>query len=208
MSTYSDMAAQGLKGTWWLSKNLAINSTRRGLILGRHILGAWQQRRLNKAMNRLGSQFFTALEQGETNPLVVSAVSDAVQKAKDLKALKDKNCQAMEIIRARIRATWKKEAPPPGATPEAAAPEPEEALEAEQAMEPEVAAEVVEAVAPEAAQEPEEAQQPAEAVQPEETVKSEEAEKPEEVVQAEEVEKPEATEKPKETEKPQEPPAS
>ena len=36
-------------------------------------------------MRRLGEQFFQALERGETNPLVVSEVSDAVNQAKECK---------------------------------------------------------------------------------------------------------------------------
>ena len=87
-------------------------------------------------MRRLGEQFFQALERGETNPLVVSEVSDAVKKAKDLKEIKDKNYQAMAATREKIRAAWAKEPPPPPApeTPPAAA-EPTEAA-AEKPEEP------------------------------------------------------------------------
>ena len=85
---------------------------RRGLILGRYTLACWQKQKVNKAMRRLGEQFFQALEQGETNPLVVSAVSDAVNRAKDLKAVKDKNYQAVAATREKIRAAWVKEPPP------------------------------------------------------------------------------------------------
>jgi hypothetical protein len=115
---YQGLAIQGLKTTWWYTRNLALNSLRRGLILGRYTWGAWQQRRLNRALRQLGTQFFQALERGETNPLVVSQVSDAVQRAKDLKEVKEKNRQAMDAIRNRIRSAWTKEPPPPAAPPE------------------------------------------------------------------------------------------
>jgi hypothetical protein len=130
---YQSLAAKGLKCTCWYAKTLALNTLRRGLILGRYTLACWQKQKVNKAMRRLGEQFFQALERGETNPLVVSEVSDAVKKAKDLKEIKDKNYQAMAATREKIRAAWTKEPPPPApetppaaAEPTAAAEKPEE----------------------------------------------------------------------------------
>jgi hypothetical protein len=119
---YKGLALKGLTGVWWYTKTLALNMMRRGLLLGRYTLACWQKQKVNRAMRRLGEQFFQALEQGETNPLVVSAVSDAVNKAKDVKEGKDKNYQAMAAIREKIRAAWAKEPPPPPApeTPPAA----------------------------------------------------------------------------------------
>ena len=114
---FKGLALKGLKGTWWYARILTLNTLRRGLILGRYILACWQKQKVNKAMRRLGEQFFQALEQGETNPLVVSAVSDAVNKAKDLKEVKNKNYQAMAAIREKIRAAWAKE-PSPAPAPE------------------------------------------------------------------------------------------
>ena len=122
---YQGLAIKGLKATWWYTRNLAINSLRRGLILARYALACWQKQKVNKAMRHLGVQFFQALERGETNPLVVSEVSDAVRKAKDLKESKDKNYQAIAAIRDRMRAAWAKEpplAPAPEPPPEAAEP--------------------------------------------------------------------------------------
>jgi hypothetical protein len=113
---YQGLAAKGLKCTCWYAKTLALNTLRRGLILGRYTLACWQKQKVNKAMRRLGEQFFRALERGETNPLVVSEVSDAVKKAKDLNEIKDKNYQAMAATREKIRA----------AEPTAAAEKPEE----------------------------------------------------------------------------------
>jgi hypothetical protein len=116
---------KGLKGAGWYATTLALNMMRRGLILGRYTLACWQKQKVNKAMRRLGEQFFQALEQGESNPLVRSEVSDAVQKAKDLKEVKDKNYQAVAAIREKIRAAWVKESPPPpaGKTEEAEKPQ-------------------------------------------------------------------------------------
>jgi hypothetical protein len=131
---YQGLAIKGFKGAGWYAKNLALNTLRRGLILGRYTLACWQKQKVNKAMRRVGEQFFLALEQGETNPLVVSEVSDAVKKAKDLKEVKDKNYQAVAAIREKIRAAWAnepppapaRETPPAAAEPTAAAEQPEE----------------------------------------------------------------------------------
>ena len=131
---YQGLAIKGFKGAGWYAKTLALNTLRRGLILGRYTLACWQKQKVNKAMRRLGEQFFQALAQGETNPLVVSEVSDAVKKAKDLKAVRDKNYQAVAAIREKIRAAWAKEpppapareTPPAAAEPTAAAEQPEE----------------------------------------------------------------------------------
>ena len=112
---YQDLATKGLKGAGWYAKTLALNTLRRSLILGRYTLACWQKQKVNKAMRRLGEQFFQALERGETNPLVVSEVSDAVKKAKDLKEVKDRNYQAVAAIREKIRAAWAKEPLPPPA---------------------------------------------------------------------------------------------
>jgi hypothetical protein len=129
---YQGLAAKGFKGfkaVMWYAKTLSLNMLRRGLILGRYTLACWQKQRVNKAMRRLGEQFFQALEQGETNPLVVSAVSDAVKKAKDLKEVQDKNYQAVTATREKIRAAWAKE-PPPAPAPITPPPaEPTEAAE-------------------------------------------------------------------------------
>jgi hypothetical protein len=112
---YQGLAAQGLKGlkaAGCFAMTLALNTLRRGLILGRYTLACWQKQKVNKAMRRVGEQFFQALERGETNPLVVSEVSDAVNRAKDVKEAKDKNYQAMAAIREKMRAAWSKEPPP------------------------------------------------------------------------------------------------
>ena len=127
---YQGLALKGLKGAWWYTRTLSLNALRRGLILSRYTLACWQKQKVNKAMRRLGEQFFQALERGETNPLVVSEVSDAVKKAKDVKEARDKNYQAVAAIREKIRAAWVQEPPPVPApeTPPAPA-EPTEAPE-------------------------------------------------------------------------------
>ena len=130
---YQGLPAKGLKGAWWFATTLALNTLRRGLILGRYTLACWQKQKVNKAMRRLGDQFFQALERGATNPLVVSEVSDAVNQAKDVKEAKDKNYQAVAAIREKIRAAWAKEPAPVPAmeTPPPAEPaEPTEPTEA------------------------------------------------------------------------------
>jgi len=132
---YQGLATKGLKGAGWYAKNLALNTLRRGLILGRYTLACWQKQKVNKAMRRVGEQFFQALEQGETNPLVVSEVSDAVKKAKDLKEVKDKNYQAVAAIREKIRAAWANE-PPPAPAPETPPAAAEKTAAAEQPEEP------------------------------------------------------------------------
>jgi hypothetical protein len=119
---YPGLAAKGLKGlrcAGWFTKTLALNTLRRGLILSRYTLACWQKQKVNRAMRRLGEEFFQALERGETNPLVVSEVSDAVNKAKDVKEARDKNYQAVAVTREKIRAAWTKEPPagPPMETP-------------------------------------------------------------------------------------------
>jgi hypothetical protein len=118
---YQGLALKVLKNTGWYAKTLVLNTLRRSLILGRYTLACWQKQKVNKATRRLGEEFFQALERGETNPLVVSEVSDAVRKAKDLKEAKDKNYQAVAAIREKMRAAWIKEpvAPPSPETPPA-----------------------------------------------------------------------------------------
>jgi hypothetical protein len=136
---YQGLVLKGLKGAWWYARTLSLNALRRGLILSRYTLACWQKQKVNKAMRRLGEQFFQALERGETNPLVVGEVSDAVKKAKDVKEARDKNYQAVTAIREKIRAAWTQEPPPPAPAPEpppAAAEAPEKTEEAQKPQEP------------------------------------------------------------------------
>ncbi len=129
-----EKAVAGLKttgrGTWILT----VNTARRVKILGRYGLAYWQQRKINRALNRLGTQTFGALEQGEGNPMTAPEVNEAVQKAKELKEIKEKNYQAMEAIRERIRTSRVKEPPPP--PPEAPPVEAKEAEKTEEAEKP------------------------------------------------------------------------
>jgi hypothetical protein len=139
---YQGLAAKGFKGlkcVGGFAWTLALNTLRWGVILGRYTLACWQKQKVNKAMRRLGEQFFQALERGETNPLVVSEVSDAVNRAKDLKAVIDKNYQAMAATREKIRAAWTKEPPPVPAVetpPPATEPEATDPAAAEKHEEP------------------------------------------------------------------------
>lgn len=148
-----DKAAGGLKkilsGTW----SFSINTARRAEILRRHGLAYWQQRKIDRALSKVGHHTFEALEQGESNPLAVPEVNEALDKARKLKEKKDKNYQSMEAIRERIRASRAKEPPPPPPAAPPAAP-PEAAPEAPSAETAEVketkeAEETKEAVKPE-----------------------------------------------------------
>jgi hypothetical protein len=98
-------AATGLKKTWCSTWTFTVNTGRRLKILGRKVLGFWQQRKINKAMAVLGVKTFQALEQGEGNPLVAPEVNAAVQKAKELKEVQEKNCLAIQAIRERVRSS-------------------------------------------------------------------------------------------------------
>lgn len=98
-----EKTAAGMKTAWCTTSTFAANLGRRVLILGRYSLACWQQYRIKQAMHKLGAQTFQALERGEANPLVAPEVSEAVQKAKELKEIKDQNYQAIEAIRERIR---------------------------------------------------------------------------------------------------------
>lgn len=128
-----EKAVAGLKTTCRGAWILTVNTARRVKILGCYGLAYWQQRRINRALTRLGTQTFRALEQGEGNPMIAPEVNEAVHKAKELKEIKAKNYQAMEAIRERIRTSRVKEPPPPP-PPSPEAP-PAEAQEAEKTTE-------------------------------------------------------------------------
>ncbi len=81
----------------------AVNSMRRGLILGRYTLACWQQQRMRCAQRRLGKAVLAALEQGEVNPMLAEGVKDALDKAKAIQARKDQQYQAVAVIREKIR---------------------------------------------------------------------------------------------------------
>jgi hypothetical protein len=100
-----EKAATGLKKTWCSTWTFMVNSARRAQILGRKGLGYWHQRNINKAMAMLGDKTFQALEQGESNPLTAPEVNAAIQKAKDLKYVKEKNYLAIQAIRERIQSS-------------------------------------------------------------------------------------------------------
>lgn len=103
MSTdFKDMAASGAKKTWCTLWTFTVNSGRRLKILGRYVLACGQQQKIKKATHDLGEKFFQALARGEANPLAAPEVNEAVQKAKDLREIKEKNYQAIAAIRERI----------------------------------------------------------------------------------------------------------
>jgi len=98
-----DKAASGLKKTWCSTSTFAVNSGRRTKILARKGVGYWQQRKIDKALAKLGAHAFEALEQGQDNPLTAPEVNAAIQKAKDLKYEKEKNELAIQAIREKIQ---------------------------------------------------------------------------------------------------------
>jgi len=98
-----EKAASGLKKSWCTTWTFAVNTGRRAKILGRYGLACWQQQKLKRALAKLGDKTFQALEQGEANPLVAPEVNAAVQKAKELKEVKERNYLAIQAIRERIK---------------------------------------------------------------------------------------------------------
>lgn len=96
-------ATGALKTICSYAKIFTCNTLRRGLILGRYTLICGQQQRLRRAQRRLGNAVLQALDQGEVNPMLTEAVKDALEKAKTVKAGKDKHYQAIEGIREKIR---------------------------------------------------------------------------------------------------------
>ncbi len=90
-------------GYWCHLLTFTANTARRARILGRYALACWLQQKIRKATRLLGEKTYQALERGEANPLVAPEVSEAVQKAKDLKDLKDKNYRVIAAIREQIR---------------------------------------------------------------------------------------------------------
>lgn len=98
-------AATGLKKTWCSTWTFAVNTGRRAKILARYGLACWQQQKIKCALAKLGDQTFKALEQGESNPLMAPEVNAALQKAKDLKYVKEKNYLAIQALRERIQSS-------------------------------------------------------------------------------------------------------
>jgi hypothetical protein len=114
-------AAGALKTIWAYTQMFTLNSLRRVLILWRYTLICLQQQRLRRAQRRLGGAVLQGLEQGEVNPMLTEKVKDSLEKAKVIKAGKDKHYQAIDAIREKIRTAC-----PGGSPPKAAEPPPEE----------------------------------------------------------------------------------
>lgn len=100
-----DQAAQGLRTSGCSLWTFTLNTGRRLRILGRYTLACWQQQKIRKANRLLGEKTIEALARGEANPLVAPEVNEAVQKAKDLLEVKEKNYQAIAAIREEIRSS-------------------------------------------------------------------------------------------------------
>jgi hypothetical protein len=118
-SDLKDKAASGLKTTWCTSWTFAVNSGRRGKILARKGVGYWKQRKVDKALAKVGAHAFEALEQGQDNPMSAPEVNAAIQKARDLKQEKEKNDMAIQAIREKIQGSCEVATPDkPGAMEE------------------------------------------------------------------------------------------
>ena len=102
--------------------SFTMNTLRRLIILGRYTLICWKQQRLRRGWRRLGQRVHAALEQGEVNPMLTEPVKDAVQKVRKVKALKDRQYEAIAALRAKIRGV---KAPEPAAPAEEPAEPPE-----------------------------------------------------------------------------------
>ena len=96
-------ASGSMKTVWGCTKIFALNTMRRVLILGRYTLICARQQRLRCALRGLGGAVLQALEQGEVNPMLTENVKDALEKAKAVKAGKDKHYQAIDALREKIR---------------------------------------------------------------------------------------------------------
>lgn len=101
--------------------NFLANMVRRLLIFGHYILICWRQQRLRRAWRQLGQRLHQSLEEGEVNLMLTEPVKDAVDKARQLKAGKDRQYQAIAEIREKIRAG--RVAKPAAPSPEASGPQ-------------------------------------------------------------------------------------
>ncbi|MBM4285403.1 MAG: hypothetical protein FJ128_09165 [Deltaproteobacteria bacterium] len=106
MSRESGERGGGAGAALKYARIIFLNTGRRLLILGRRLVLRWQRRRLTRACGRLGFQVLDSLETGEVNPLLTEAVKDTLNQARDLKALLDRQTQAIAAIRARMAQAW------------------------------------------------------------------------------------------------------
>lgn len=100
---YAEKAGSLFSAVFHFIIMFAFNTLRRSVILGRYTLICWQQQRLRRAWRQLGQRVHLALEEGEVNPMLTEPVKDAVQKARKLKAGKDRQYEAIQALRAKIR---------------------------------------------------------------------------------------------------------
>src|SRR5574340_1618400 len=103
-SDLKNKAVRSRKTVWGCAKIFTVNTMGRALILSRYTLICARQQRLRRALRRLGDRVLQALEQGEVNPMLTEEVKDALEKAKAIKAGKDRHYQAIGALREKIRA--------------------------------------------------------------------------------------------------------
>ena len=104
MSTDVKAKAKGaLETALGHSKKFAVNTMRRSAILGRYTLAGWQEKRIRGAQRRVGREVLQALEQGAEDPMQAPGVKNALEKAEAMKAGKEKQYQAIQGIKEKIR---------------------------------------------------------------------------------------------------------
>ncbi len=97
-----DMAASGAKKVWCTTWTFAVNSGRRLKILGRYALACQQQANIKKATRNGREKRPFRPWPGEKQSPDGPEVNAAVQKAKELKELKEKNYQVIAPSGNRI----------------------------------------------------------------------------------------------------------
>jgi len=88
------------------AKIILLNTGRRLLLWGRGILLWWQGRKFRKACRVLGEQVIASLDGGEVNPLLTEAVKDSLDKARAVKAVRDRHLEAAAALRQKMAEAW------------------------------------------------------------------------------------------------------
>jgi hypothetical protein len=106
MSTEAGKSGNLLVTVTKYAKILFLNTGRRFLLWGRGLLLWCQGRKFKKVCQGLGAQVFTSLEEGEVNPLLTEAVKDSLDKARAVKAVRDRHLEAQAALRQRMAEAW------------------------------------------------------------------------------------------------------
>jgi hypothetical protein len=106
MSTEAGKSGNLLVTVTKYAKIIFFNMGRRFLVWGRGILIWCQGRKFKKVCQGLGAQVFTSLEEGEVNPLLTDTVKDFLDKARAVKAVRDRHLEAQAALRQRMAEAW------------------------------------------------------------------------------------------------------